>query len=462
MDSSSKVLLIHKAVPDSLAARINLVPMGLFPLANYLSRRGIGTEIVHEGLEQLQDPKYNLLEDIAKQPPLLLGFTLSFYQQARSVIQAAKEVKKKCPSTKIVLGGYTASRFAEEILTKYSCLDYVIRGEAEVPLSELAKHLLEGHSDVELKNIPNLLWPEASGEVSEGPERYALDETLLSELSFTDFSLMRHGKEYSRLRISSSDLTNRPVFYFSAGRGCPGQCLYCGGSQHAFNLYNARPKPFLFPHEYVLNQLEQLIRSGIKHWNSCYDPVPDSDYYPELFKKIRARDLTLHHVFDCFGLPSAPFLSEFSQTFGGDSALNLSPDTGSENLRLRLKSFSYSNAELLDAIAAMERVGLKCSVYFSTGFPFETAQDFQNTLNLIKEIRAQYPWVRIEVQPLDLEPGSLFFDCQSEMGIKSQVNDFESLVKCQQSQPRPEYGTEHFTAEQIRKNLDSLQVAASA
>jgi len=53
-------------------------------------------------------------------------------------METVKKIKAAFPQTYILLGGFTASFFHEEIMRNFDGVDGIIRGEAEVPILELA------------------------------------------------------------------------------------------------------------------------------------------------------------------------------------------------------------------------------------------------------------------------------------------------------------------------------------
>lgn len=75
----------------------------------------------------------------------VVGLTTSFSQLFANV-EFARRVKQRAPSATIVLGGSTVSpaRIADSILATYPWIDYVVRGEGELPLAALLAHLEGG------------------------------------------------------------------------------------------------------------------------------------------------------------------------------------------------------------------------------------------------------------------------------------------------------------------------------
>ena len=118
---------------------INFLPMGLLGLADLLSRHQISTEVVHLGVEWIEDHHFSILDYLKEKNPKIVALDLHWHHQSYDVLEVARKVKEAFPSLYLLLGGFTASFFHEEILRNFDVVDGVIRGEAETPILELAQ-----------------------------------------------------------------------------------------------------------------------------------------------------------------------------------------------------------------------------------------------------------------------------------------------------------------------------------
>ena len=123
---------------------INFMPMGLLGLADLLQRHHISTQVVHMGVEWIEDHHFSIIEYIKEKAPRIVAIDLHWHHQSYDVMEMVKKVKAAFPSVYVLLGGYTASFFHEEIMRNFDGVDGIIRGEAEVPILELANALQGG------------------------------------------------------------------------------------------------------------------------------------------------------------------------------------------------------------------------------------------------------------------------------------------------------------------------------
>ncbi len=96
------------------------------------------------------------MEAIAQDSYLLIGASICF-SQLTSSLYYLKELKKRCPQTITVIGGsHCSGPLGKTLLNTFDFIDVVIQGEGELPLSSLAKQLLEGRSLSQLGLIPGV------------------------------------------------------------------------------------------------------------------------------------------------------------------------------------------------------------------------------------------------------------------------------------------------------------------
>ncbi|MCP4653395.1 MAG: radical SAM protein [Candidatus Omnitrophica bacterium] len=143
---------------------------------------------------------------------------------------AAKEIKKVLPQTKIVVGGLWFSALWEDTLERNPDIDFVIIGEAELTLEELLIKLKEGETD--FSEVAGLASNKA-GKAVIGPHRNLIQNLdVLPTPAYDLFPMEKyvghsHWKPFAELMVS---------------RGCPGGCVFC----YEWSQYDPRsPKDFI-------------------------------------------------------------------------------------------------------------------------------------------------------------------------------------------------------------------------
>ncbi len=416
---------------------INFLPMGLLGLADLLQRHHLSTQVVHLGLEWIEDHTFSILDYVKQNAPRILALDLHWHHQSYDVMETIKKIKATLPSIYVLLGGYTASFFHEEIMKNFDAVDGIIRGEAEVPVLELTSALLRGEEN--LFSIPNLTW-RRKGRILINPLSYVASEKELDQLSFTNFPLLKNYPTYIRYigqpfyvkGVSKKKnfwmySLKSPIYHLTVGRGCPVQCTWCGGGRSSLETITGRKEVTFRGVESVLQSIREALSYGYETFHICFDPYPRKPhYFLDLFSRIREEKIRMECFFESFGLPTADFIQSFKKTFPGPKSLiALSPEVGSEKIRKIHKGYSYSNQALMETLEQLKANHVFCDLFFTLGVPFEKEADLQETIWLENIIRERYSNVKgIRTFTIEMEPGSPWHLDPEEYGVKTSLDHF--------------------------------------
>ena len=135
---------------------LNYMPMGLLAIADRIHRIGMDIEVVHLGVEWIEDPQFKVADLLGEHAEIrAVGLTLHWHHQAYDVMEVARCLKQRQSDLFVFLGGDTASFFHREILSEFPMVDAVVRGHAEEPVLSLLNAL---KNDRSLTSVPNLTW----------------------------------------------------------------------------------------------------------------------------------------------------------------------------------------------------------------------------------------------------------------------------------------------------------------
>lgn len=419
------------------------LPLGLLALADLLAKEGFSSKIVHLGVEWVLDHNFSILDYLKNKKVKVIAIPLHWHHQSYDAIELAREIKKAYPKTYIVLGGYTASYFAEEILERFSFIDGIIRGDGEEPILSLVKAVTKRRA---LSRVPNLTW-RRGGKILINELSYVASQKDLDRLSFTNFKLLKNYQTYIRyvgfLPFFAKNFSKEANFLFFSyrsptlplfiGRGCLANCTYCGGGREAQEYINGRREPIFRSQEKVLESIREAKEYGYETVLMDFYPSPQSDdYYIKLFQMMREEGIDMECLFGCFSLPSKEFAEEFRKTFPGRrSAIWLSPESGVEMVRKKIGGFFYTNGQIMEALEDLNRLHITTELYFTFGFPFEREEDVLETKRFAFYLKKRFRCIwAIRAYPLEMEPGSLWQRNPERFGVvsnrKSFVNYYEA------------------------------------
>ncbi|HTP68109.1 MAG TPA: cobalamin-dependent protein [Dongiaceae bacterium] len=410
-------------------------PIGLLGLADFLVRHQHTARIVHLGVEDYLHGPLDLDRLVRENQPSIVGLDLHWHFQSYDVIEVARKIKQTHPEVAVLLGGFTASVFADEILRDYPFVDFVIRGDAELPILELIRRFT---SDKNYDAAPNLAYRH-NAEVISNPQTYVADSAALENMCFTDFTLMKDYptfvKSFSRYLHSPtiSDKLQRKLFgahkafQVYVGRGCVHNCCYCGGSREAHELIAARQCVALRSVSAIVSSICDLERFGFDSACVALDSFPYAKAdvtYAEIFEELKRRNVGLDIEVERYFLPNAQFLEGFAGLKGKESFVTLSPHSHNEELRRRNSLYRYSNAELEVCLDAMEARGVNSLLCFTCGLPGETRQDLEQMAAYQVGLRRRYQRVRFKTCMIEIEPGCAMSRDPDRFGIAPERRTF--------------------------------------
>ncbi len=448
---------------------INYMPMGFLAIADHINRNGFDVEIVHLGVEWVENRNIKLDNLIADPDIKVVGMTLHWHYQSYDVIEAARRIKETRPDIFIFIGGYTATYFHDEILHDFAMIDAVVRGDGEEPVLQLMKALRD---DKGLDAIDNLTWRDGK-EVKINEHCYIGDEEAISKLNFTNFSLLRNAntyiqyiglpfffaKSFTKEQNFRQFTIRSPLLPMPIGRGCPFNCTWCGGSHIPQQQKISKRVGFVYrSHESVLQTIKEGMAAGYQTMHTATDPEPTTqEYFIELWREIRKAGIETNWMFECNGLPSDTFVEEFHKTFPGpDSIIALSPECGNEELRLRHKGPGFTTKAFYEKMDTIDSMGISTEIFFSYGLPGENEDLLEDTISMRKEIMRRYKNVRgLRTLSIEMEPGAPWQIEPEKYGIVTNRKTFRDFYEAHSEGINSTYNTfGYYIPDYFKKPLD--------
>lgn len=374
------------------------IPVGVIGLINLLRTEGWDIQGLNLPIELNLRPTFELRQWLRAQTPTprLVMVDLHWYEHCFGAIAVTQAVKDVWPETAIVLGGLTATNFGEEILTNFDSVDYVIRGDAEEPLRQLALYCSDDNPTVDLAEIPNLI-RRVDGVPKQNLPFYFATSEELDKLDFVSLDWLHHAESYSALQYSGAGVIalHKPEFkghWLTVGRGCVFNCIYCGGGKTSHRELAGRNGYVTRKPDHIVDDVEQLAKQGFHQVSlsldiATYKPA----WWRTFFQQLRERQIRIGIYNEFFQLPSDPFIRALGESADlQHTEVAISPLSGSEEVRRR-NGKNYSNARFLHMLETLREYKIPIFIYFSLNLPGETFQTFKETLALADQIGRTYP-----------------------------------------------------------------------
>lgn len=246
-----KILLVNP--PRTHQGGYITSPLGILYLASYLRQfKYIKVDVVNgtiEGESAVREKLKTFKPDLVGISSLTPG-----RHEALNVARIAKKINPKC---KTVLGGIHPSLMWKQIMENYPQVDYIVRGEEELTLTDLVL-------GKKINNIKGLVWKRRNKEITCNPDQEFIK--YLDSIPFPAWDLIdpliyppRGEGIYNGI-----DLTKEPRFSIIFSRGCMACCTFCS-SWIVWKGYRYRTG------KNVVDEIEMLVKKyKAKHF-AFYD-----------------------------------------------------------------------------------------------------------------------------------------------------------------------------------------------
>jgi anaerobic magnesium-protoporphyrin IX monomethyl ester cyclase len=348
------------------------VPLGTASLAAMLRKEGhyvtaIACDLsgisVEEGIKDLLSSKPDLIGISATTP----GYPLACH--------IAKTLKRRTDSP-VCIGGIHVSARPRESLRECDAFDLAVAGEGEQPLLEIIE-LMANRKPLSGSHPPaGVLWRH-NGNILEGPPGDFLEN--LDQLPFPAYDLFPVRNCRPPVYF---DFGLKPSVNIMTSRGCPSRCSFCASKLTMGALYRTFSPSYIY----------ELIRYLKKDFGIRFISFTDDTFTVrkqrviELCERLRRSGMDLKWT--CFsradGIDSG--LAKH-MAMAGCVGINFGIETGNSEMLVHMGKGS-SLADSVHAINSAREAGLRIVCSFMTGFPKETKEMAEDTIEFARKLNS--------------------------------------------------------------------------
>jgi MoaA/NifB/PqqE/SkfB family radical SAM enzyme/radical SAM superfamily enzyme YgiQ (UPF0313 family) len=397
--------LVPEAAPDLVeaeaAGEFAEIPVGLESIRRYLEARS-DYRVRVANLAGLYvgapDQHARVARHLAGLRARVFAVDLHWLVHAPGALEVLRLCRQLHPAARTVVGGMSATHFAETILEQHVAVDFVITGDGERPMLKLLDVLLRGG---DVSTVPNL-WYRRHGRVVRSRGTYFAEEE-------SDY----RGLAYAPLR-----------------RGCAYDCPHCGVSRTATQaLFGARSR-YRYASEKVANEI--LGHAGHPgRLRLVGDPIltlgPGG--MRRLLGGIGAHGADVDLGVDFLFMHPVAEVDRLARAFRS-VRIAIRPDSGDEQVR-RGQGKPYSNEDLLRCVAAAaSRDNVTVAVTFTLGLGGDDAAALERSMGLARHLlrlESKHP-IELQFQALwFLHPGSRALVDPAACGYRSEFADLPTF-----------------------------------
>jgi anaerobic magnesium-protoporphyrin IX monomethyl ester cyclase len=404
------VILLMTTAPPKESPWIlgrRLPPLGLAYVASSLEKAGFQVEILDNYL--LKKSIDDIKQMVIKLGPEILGITCGSVTYRRC-IETAQAVKEVLPSCKIVVGGWHPSYMPESML-QHREIDYVIMGEGERAIVELANCITKGDEISVIAKISGLAYRHKGKIVKNAPR-------FIEDLDMVPFPA-RHLLPMHLYLREIEYLGAKPVDTMNVIRGCPYDCAFCETKK----LWGPKCRAFNPPR--VVKELIHLVSDyGTKGIYFVGDNFTiNKKRTIKLCREIKKSKLDLQWVCDTrVDLVSRELLKEMKAA--GCRTIWFGVESGSPRILKKINK-QITLQQALQAFKLCRKEEIRTASSFMLGIPGETAKDMESTFSFARKLDPD--WVRFNI--FVGYPGSGLYDEIMEKGLYGHIEDFVAYVR---------------------------------
>jgi len=318
-----------------------------------------------------------LIKESKKYKPDVIAFSC-VSTQFKYAKQIAQEVKKHF-NPKIICGGLHPT-ISPECLNESEFIEAIIRGEGEYPFLEFLE-LVKNKKDY--SRVQNL-WTKKDGCIVKNKIRPLIKD--LDILPFPDRESLDFQRTIDKLGFCS--------FMFS--RGCPFDCYYCCNSilntiyESSYVRFRSVDKS-LEEIELTLGKFKIKKLSFLNFDDDNFNV--NRDWFFDFIKKYKKR---IGKAFMCnlkVGFCSLEMFKLLKEA--NCIRVRIGVENGDENFRRKFLNRHMSNKEIVETFAMAHKVGLKTYSFNVIGFPYETPEICQRTIDLNARLHPNLPFAGI-------------------------------------------------------------------
>ncbi len=403
---------ISELVPST--GVFEMYPIGFLAILSYLTSRGYKARIDNVALKMLSSKRYDFNEELLKIDTEYIGMDLHWLPHVHGALNLARIIKVERPDIKVMLGGFSATYYAKEIMTKVKDVDLVIRGDTtEQPMEKV----LAGKK---METVQNAIYRE-DGKIKDN------GFTFTPDIDYQEF-------DYSQIIRSSiktmdisghlpyCDWMKEPVAMVLSTHGCAYSCGICGGSYFTFKKFYSRSGPIYRSPKRIVDDILR-VNDDLKipvfiAGDLLMRPDKEVDY---IFGNLKKEGLDIPLLMEVFVPHSKERLQNLFRA-SSDISMEISPDSSNDAIRLK-NGRPYGNSGLEKFVSDfMGLGGKKIDVYFIVGLSGQTREDVLDDVKYAKhlmESNGNDKRLFVFTSPLSpfLDPGSMSFETPS-MGYK--------------------------------------------
>ena len=446
-----KVLLINPPqtfYPGSEQPAGNL-PIGLMYIASVLQRADYKVEILDAFMAanfQMNGEKVTvgmpfeqIKQEISARKPDIVGISGPFTCQIENSIKVSILAKEVNPNILTVMGGPHVTLVPKEFLEEAKDVDIAVTSEGEYTMLDVVQ-TFEGKK--KLSEVLGIAHRQA-GKVTVNPSRPLIEN--LDELPYPAYDLVNMEQYLNPKEIGYRSFRHRAISMITS-RGCPFNCCFCAVHLHMGRGFRAHSADYVLKHiDYVVEKFDvkniffedDNLTLDLARFEAICDGL--------IAKKLGIGWETPNGVrADCLNLN---LLKKMKQS--GCQSVFVGVESGDQKILDNVICKSLDLNRVVQFAKDAKQIGLKTGAFYIIGFPGETKENMQHTVDFALGLKRDYD-VGMHLFMATPSYGTrLNEDCKAKGYIQQDLT-WNAFAQARQPKGMPLITTNEFTPAEVK------------
>lgn len=331
------------------------VPLGPLYLTRALEDAGFEVDFRDYQCVDSDDPfDMQVFVDFLRDPAPVIGLSCMANLLPFTIL-AIRALREAYPDRTIVLGGVGSTAVEEKILRRFPWVNIICRSEGERTGPELLRTIQAGD---DLAGVDGISFHDGNGTIRHNPKRQRIRE--LDAIPFPAFDKI--------------ELSRYAGYGMMTSRGCPYPCTFCSVAPvWSLESYSRGPTN-------IVDEMEFLHRAAGVDLFLFQDEffVSGKRQVMTFCRELSSRGMDVSwKAFGRVNLVDKKMMRAMAEC--GCVELRFGIESGSDRVLKQIKK-GFNTAQAMEVVPAAVEIFRRVDTFFVWGFPFETMEDFHQSL----------------------------------------------------------------------------------
>jgi len=385
-------------------------------------------------------PFERIKQEVSTRKPDIVGIAGPFTCQIENTLKISNLIKQVNPKITTVVGGPHVTLVPKEFLDEAQAVDIVVCGEGEYTMLEVAQ-AFEGKK--QLSEILGIAYREDGKVVVNQPRPFIEN---LDELPYPAYDLVDMEQYLNPKKIGYRSFQNRAISMVTS-RGCPFNCCFCAVHLHMGKRFRAHSA------DYVLNHIQYVVEK-FKVKNIFFE---DDNLTLDLARfeaicdglierKIKIGWETPNGIrADCL---NTDLLKKMKKS--GANSIFVGVESGDQQILDKVICKNLDLNRVVEFAKNSKEIGLKTGAFYIIGFPGETKENMQKTVDFALRLKRDYD-VGMHLFMATPSYGTrLYEECKDKGYIQKDLT-WSAFAAARQPKGMPLITTNDFTPAEVKE-----------